>query len=125
MLSRADAPEQRLTFLSGQTGPADRPLLNTETFVIAGFKVAPPTDVQLSGTSGQSVEIEPTGAEVGVVNIEGRAIKLEPDRRYRITLTRIPMGGESATVIAVAESPPDRYESFTEMVDKVLLSLDF
>jgi hypothetical protein len=125
VLSRADAPEQRLTFLSGQTGPAERPLPDMGSIQIPGFAIERPIDVEVSGASGQSVEIEPTGTEGGVLDIEGQAIELKPDRRYQLTITRVPMGEESATLIAVAESPLDEYEAFVEMAAKLVLSLDF
>lgn len=125
VLSRVDDPRQRLTFLSGETGPAARPLIDPAAFDIAGFTVGPPTDVRMSGASGKSVDIEPAGAQASAVTIEGQTIRLEPDRRYRITLARIPMMEESATVIMITEAPLDSFTTFVTMADRVLQTVGF
>lgn len=125
VLSRVDDPRQRVTFLSGQTGPAARPLIDPAAFDIAGFTVGPPTDASISGVSGQSVNIEPAGTQASSVTIEGQTVQLEPDRRYRITLARIPMIEESATVIMVTEAPLDLFATFVTMSDRVLQTVEF
>jgi hypothetical protein len=126
VLSRIDDPRQRVTFLSGQTGPASPATVNPADFAIAGFKAGQPTDVKIAGTAAQFIDLEPAGAEAdSSATIENRSIRIEPDRRYRFTVAKIPMLEEAATVIMVTEAPVDTFETFLKAADGLLQTVSF
>lgn len=126
VVSRVDDPRQRVTFLSGQTGPATAAILDPAAFDIPGFKAGQPTDVTISGTAARYIDIEPAGAQAASsVTIENQTIPIEPDRRYRFTVARIPMNEEAATVIMVTEAPLDTFATFVTMADRVLQTVGF
>jgi hypothetical protein len=92
----------------------------TAAFVVAGFNAGQPTDVTISGTPAQYIELEPAGAqEASSVTIDGQTIALEPDRRYRFTLAKIPMDQEAATVIIVTEAPVEMFPTFVTVADRL------
>jgi hypothetical protein len=126
VLSRTDEPGQRLTFLSGLTGAASPAIVNAAAFAVAGFKAGQPTDVTISGTPAQYIDLEPVGAQAAAtVTIDDQTVTLEPDRRYRFTLAKIPMDQEAATVIIVTEAPTDTFATFVQTADKVVQSVRF
>lgn len=126
VLSRTDDPTQRLTFLSGRTGATSPALVDAAAFAVAGFTAGQPTDLTISGTPAQSIELEPAGAAAAAnLTLDDQTITLEPDRRYRFTLAKIPMMDEAATVFIVTEAPPEQFTSFVQMADKVLQSVKF
>jgi hypothetical protein len=126
VLSRADDPRQRLTFLSGETGPATPAILDPAAFSIPGFKAGQPMPTGIAGTDGRYIDLEPAGAKTASsVTIETQTIPVKPDRRYRFTVARIPMGDEAATVIMVTEAPVSAFPRFVAIADRVLQSVKF
>ena len=126
VLSRAEDPSQRLTVLSGPTGPVTPVAIDPSAFDVAGFTAGQPADVTIAGTAAQSIDVEPAGAQAPAsVIVEGQSIQLQPDRRYRITVAKIGMGGEAASVVFVIELPVATFESFAEKADQVLQSVTF
>jgi len=126
VLSRVAEPLQRVSFLSGLTGPASPAAIDPAAFSIPGFKAGQPTDVTIAGTAAKSIDLEPAGAEAASsVTIENQTIRIEPDRRYRFTVARIPMMEEAATVIMVTEAPINTFATFVTMADGVLRTVAF
>ena len=121
VLSRVADPQQRLTFLSGSTGPAGPVNLDPAAFDIPGFKVGQPSDVTISEMPGKYIDIEPDGSGVAAsVAIDTQTIPVDPGRAYRFTIVRIPMDQEAATVIMVTEAPTDAFATFVELADQVI-----
>jgi len=126
VISRVKDPRQRLSFLSGPTGLTAPVAIDPTHFNIPGFKAGQPTDITISGTAAQYIDLEPAGAKAASsVSIEGQTITVEPDRRYRFTVAKIPMDQEAATVIMVTEAPADMFGTFVTMADKVVLAVKF
>ena len=126
VISRVKDPRQRLSFLSGPTGLTAPVAIDPTHFNIPGFKAGQPTDITISGTAAQYIDLEPAGAKAASsVSIEGQTITVEPDRRYRFTVAKIPMDQEAATVIMVTEAPADTFATFVTMADKVLQTVRF
>jgi hypothetical protein len=126
VLSRIDDPSQRMTFLSGQTGVASPAVVSAAAFAVAGFKAGQPTDVTVSETPAQYIDLEPSGATApATVTVDSQSVTIAPDRRYRFTVAKIPMDQEAATVIVVAEAPVDKFSTFVTMSDKVVQSIKF
>ena len=126
LISRVKDPRQRLSFLSGPTGLTAPVAIDPTHFNIPGFKAGQPTDITISGTAAQYIDLEPAGAKAASsVSIEGQTITVEPDRRYRFTVAKIPMDQEAATVIMVTEAPADTFATFVTMADKVLQTVKF
>jgi hypothetical protein len=126
VLSRVDDRRQRLTFISGVTGPTSPVVIDPAVLSLPGFKVGQPTAVTVGGTQALSVDFEPGGAQaVGVVAIEGKVLRLEPNRHYRVTVAKIPMDQEAAALFMVAEAPVDLFGSFAILADRVVQSVNF
>jgi hypothetical protein len=126
VLSRVDDRRQRLTFISGVTGPLSPVVIDPAVLSLPGFKVGQPTAVTIGGTQALSVDVEPAGAQAAaVVAIESKTLRLEPDRRYRVTVAKIPMDQEAAALFMVADAPVDRFATFVTMSDRVLQSVKF
>jgi hypothetical protein len=126
VLSRVDDPTNRVTFLSGLTGPASPVTIDAATFAVPGFTIGSPQDVQIAGTAAKSIELAPAGASAATsITIENQSIRLEPDRRYRFTLAKIGMMEEAATVIIVTEAPADEFSAFVPAADAVLQTVSF
>jgi hypothetical protein len=126
VVSRVEDPSQRLTFLSGPTGPATPVALDPSDFDADGFKAGQPVAVAIAGTAAQAIDVAPDGAQAPAsVTIEGQYVPLEPDRRYRFTVAKIGMGEEAATVIMVTEAPAGAFDSFSQKADQVLESVTF
>ena len=126
VISRVKDPRQRLSFLSGPTGLTAPVAIDPTHFNTPGFKAGQPTDITISGTAAQYIDLEPAGAKAASsVSIEGQTITVEPDRRYRFTVAKIPMDEEAATVIMVTEAPADMFGAFVTMADKVVLAVKF
>jgi hypothetical protein len=126
VLSRVDDADQRVTFLSGQTGPASPVAIDSAAFAIPGFTAGQPTPIKIAGTAAQYIDLEPAGAqEASAVTIETQTIRIEPDRRYRFTVSRIPMMEEAATVIMVTEAPVPAFSTFLPVADAVLGTVGF
>jgi hypothetical protein len=125
-LSRVDDSAQRVTFLSGETGPTSPATIDPAAFAIQGFKAGQPTDIKIAGTAAQFIDLEPAGAQTASsVRIENQTIRIEPDRRYRFTVAKIPMMEEAATFIVVTEAPLDRFDAFLTTADQLLGTLGF
>jgi len=125
-LSRVDDSAQRVTFLSGETGPTSPAAIEPAAFAIQGFKAGQPTDVKIAGTAAQFIDLEPAGAQAASsVGIENQTIRIEPDRRYRFTVAKIPMMEEAATFIVVTEAPVDRFDTFLTTADQLLGTIGF
>lgn len=125
-LSRIDDSAQRVTFVSGETGPTSPATIDAAAFAIQGFKAGQPTDVKIAGTAAQFIYLEPAGAPAASsVRIENQTIRIEPDRRYRFTVAKIPMMEEAATFIVVTEAPLDRFDAFLTTADQLLGTLGF
>jgi hypothetical protein len=126
VLSRVDDADQRLTFLSGQTGPTSPAAVDPAAFAIPGFKAGQPTPIKIAGTAAEYIDLEPAGAQgASAVTIETQTIRIEPDRRYRFTVARIPMMEEAATVIMVTEAPVASFSTFLPAADAVLETVGF
>ena len=126
VLSRVDDASQRLTFLSGTTGPMTPAAIDPGSFAIPGYKASGPVAITIGGTDAVSLVLRPDGATSGAaVTIEGRSIPIEPDRRYRFTVARIPMGEEAATLIMVTEAPAAAFDAFAPLAEGVLESIRF
>ena len=126
VLSRVDAPLQRLTFLSGDTGPAAPASLDPATFDLPGFTAGEVTDITISGTPAKYIDLElSSGQPASALTIESQTIRIEPDQHYRFTVAKIPMMEEAATVIMVTEAPVDAFPSFVTMADQVLETVRF
>lgn len=126
VLSRVDEPRQRLSFLSGPTGPTSPVVVDPAALIAPGFKVGQPTAVLIGGTQAVSIDIEPAGArDASSVTIETQKIRLEPDHKYRVTVSRIPMDQEAATLIMVTESPVDTFATFVTTAERVLQTVRF
>jgi hypothetical protein len=115
-----------VTFLSGETGPTSPATIDPAAFAIQGFKAGQPTDIKIAGTAAQFIDLEPAGAQTAsAVRIENQTIRIEPDRRYRFTVAKIPMMEEAATFIVVTEAPLDRFDAFLTTADQLLGTLGF
>jgi hypothetical protein len=126
VLSRVDAPDQRVSFLSGPTGLASPVAIDPAAFTIPGFKAGQPTDVKIASTSAEFIDLEPAGAQAASsVTIENQSIRIEPDRKYRFTVAKIPMDQEAATVIMVTEAPVDAFATFVVLADRILQTVKF
>jgi hypothetical protein len=126
VLSRVDDPQQRLTFLSGSTGPAGPVDLDPAAFAIPGFKSGQPTDITISGAPGKYIDVEPDGTgEASSVAIDTQTIPVDPGRGYRFTIVKIPMDQEAATVLMVTEAPSDAFATFVALADQVIRSVEF
>jgi hypothetical protein len=126
VLSRVDDPQQRLTFLSGSTGPAGPVNLDPAAFDIPGLKAGQPTDITISGIPGKYIDLEPDGAgAASSVSIDTQTIPVDPGRAYRFTIVRIPMDQEAATVMMVTEAPADAFATFVALADEVIRSVEF
>jgi hypothetical protein len=125
-LSRVDDPDLRLTFMSGATGPTAPVDLGAIKLAPAGFTVGQPVDVTISGTQAQSVDVLSDNAQAPAnLTIDDANLSLEPDRSYRITVAKIPMGQEAATVVTVAEASDQKFAAFMPMADSVVKSVRF
>jgi hypothetical protein len=126
ILSRVDDAALRVSFLSGDTTLASPAKVDPAAFAIRGFKAGKPTDVTFAGTAAQSIDLEPDGAtKASAIHIESQTIRIEPDRRYRFTIAKIPMDQEAATFIVVTEAPPDRFETFLGTAGQLLETVGF
>jgi hypothetical protein len=126
ILSRIDDPSQKVTFLSGPTGPAGPVVLDPTAFQVTGFTAGIPADVKVSGTAARSIELQPSDAAAGAsVTIEDQTVTLDPAKRYRITLAKIPMGEEAASFFIVTEAPVASYPPFLPLADRVLAGVKF
>jgi hypothetical protein len=126
VLSRVDDPDQRLTFLSGPTGPTSPVDLGASAIAPTGFTAGQPVDLTISGTEAQYVDVVSAGAQApATLTIDDVSLSLEPDRSYRVTLAKIPMDQESAIVLMVTEAPADKFATFVSMADAVVKSVKF
>lgn len=126
VLTRVDDPDLRLTFLSGPTGPTSPVDLGASPIAPAGFTVGPPVDVTISGTEAQYIDlVSDLGQTPAPLNIDGVSLSLTPDRSYRLTLAKIPMDQESATLVIVTEAPRPKFASFVTLADAVVKSIKF
>jgi hypothetical protein len=126
VLSRVDDPDLRLTFLSGPTGPTSPVDLGATTIAPPGFTAGQPVDLTISGTEAQYLDLVSAGAQAPApLNIGDVSLSVEPDRSYRLTLAKIPMEQESATVVMVTEAPADNFATFVTMADAVVRSVKF
>jgi hypothetical protein len=125
-LSRVDDPDLRLTFLSGSTGPTSPVDLGASAVAPPGFTASQPVDVTISGTAAQYLDLVSAGAQApATLDIDDASLSIEPDRSYRLTLAKIPMDQEAATVLMVTEAPAEEFATFVPMADAVIKSVEF
>lgn len=118
---------QRLTFLSGPTRPTSPVDLGASFVAPAGFTASQPVDTMISGTEAQYLDLVPAGGETPAsLNIDGAIFPIMfSDKSYRLTLAKIPMGQEAATLVIVTEAIHDKFANFVQTADAVIRSVKF
>jgi hypothetical protein len=126
VLSRVEDPGLRLTFHPGPTGPTSPVDLGATPIAPAGFTVGEPVDLTISGTEAQYRDLVSAGAQApAALTVGDVSLSIEPERSYRVTLAKIPMDQESATLVMVTEAPADKFAAFVTMADTVVRSVKF
>ncbi len=116
----------RLTFISGPTGPTSPVDLGASPIAPAGFTAGQPVDVTISGTEAQYLDLVSAGGQTPAsLDIDGVSLSLAPDQSYRLTLVKIPMGQESATLVIVTEAPAHKFANLVKVADPVVRSVKF
>ena len=126
VLSRVEDRRQRLTFISGETGPNTPVVIDVPAANPSGFKIGQPNAVTIGGTQALSIDVDPAGgSKPWIAFIENKTLRLEPNRDYRVTVAKIPMDQEAAALFMVAEAPVDLFATFVTVSDRVLQSVKF
>ena len=123
-LSRVEDSNQRLMIDTGPSGASvsDDQLLPDLT----SLQVGPPTAVEVGATAGLQVDLSPTeSTDLSVPVAGGAGYQLEPGNTYRLIVTQLPMGDESAFKVVVISAPTADWSTFLPLADKVVQTLQF
>lgn len=125
VLSRVDAPDQRLVIQSGPTGlRLDDAAMAAMLDHTTAIQVAAPSAAEIGGAPGFQVDLAPT--ERGTVLVGGAGgVDVEANHRYRLAALQQLMDQESALKIILIDAPPAGFDSFAPLADAVLHSLKF
>lgn len=125
ILSRIDAPDQRLLIDTGQTSQLlDEAAMAALLDGTAAFQQGAPSPTEVGGASGFQVDLAPT--EAGTISVRGAgAYELKPDHRYRVAALQLPMIAESGIKVIVIEAPTAGFDAFAPLADAVLQTVRF
>ena len=125
ILSRSDAPDQKLSIDTGQTsGLLDDAGVAALLADVGTLTMGPPRTAQVGAATGLQVDVAPT--EARDVRVPGAGTyTLTPGHRYRLMALQFPMGQESGIKVIILDAPTATFDTFAPLADKVLQSLKF
>ena len=128
VLSRVDAPDQRLIIDVGDTGDLgdDAYMLGLLSKIPAlqALHVAAPQPATIGDASGFAVDVAPS--EAISVSIAGAGTyELQPDHRYRIAVLQHPMDQESVIEVVIVDAPAASFDAFGPVADELLDTVQF
>jgi len=125
VLSRIEAPEQRLTIDIGSTGALlDDAALLALLAGAAPLQTGEPVAASVGNATGYQVELAPTAAAEFAVPGAG-PIVVEPGHRYRLFALQRPMDQESGIKVILIDAPTDEFATFETTAAGLLDTLTF
>jgi hypothetical protein len=125
ILSRIDAPDQRLSIDTGQTSVLlDQAGVAALLAEVGTLPLSPPAAAKVGAASGLQVDVAPT--EARDVTIPGAGTyTLTPGHSYRLMALQYPMLEESGIKVIIIDAPTASFDAFVPLADAVLGTLQF
>ena len=125
ILSRSDAPDQRLSIDTGQTSSLlDEAGVAALLADVESLPMSQPLPAMVGAARGLQVDVAPTAQ--GDVSVPGAGTyTFTPSDRYRLMALQLPMGQESAIKVIIIEAPTADFDAFVGLADAVLQTLKF
>ena len=125
ILSRTDAPDQRLSIDTGHTsGIRDAAGMASLLAGTATFQMGAPSAAHVGTAAGFQVDLAPTEARQVSVSGAGTYV-FNPGHRYRLMALQLPMDQESGIKVIIVDAPTATFDAFLPLANAILQSVQF